>query len=766
MANENLNLLNFKFGQHKNLASQEPSAGTVYVTTDEQAMYIDLPDPASSNGSLKRIRLGDIIIMESTRDLTPPYSEGAIYYFAKENAMLRWAKNPETGKNEWKQINSTSDVQAEFNTRMNELSEALEAEVLRSTGKDEAHDSAIEGINTALGQRVTTSEFATFKETNSAAIKAAKDQADKGVEDAANAQSAADDAADAAEAAQGTADEAKRIAEAAVTQDKLADAIKDFATDSELAGVKSAILGQASGADFNGTVKGAYEAAAGAQGAAEGAQGAAEAAQRKANEAYDLANGKTTEAAVDAKLTNYYTKTQIDNTISGVRGDTDKTVAQAYKLADDTNKALGELEDVVDGKTTMAAVKEELNSYATKKNLADEKAALLGESSATTTTGANIYDVKRAAAAAQVSANEAAAAAALADGKAKNAQDAADAAQRRADAAHALADAAVTKDELADAIADFATDSELLNAKNAILGEANYNGTVKGAYEAAAAAQGTADDAADAAETAQGRADAAYDLAEAAVTQDELSKAIKDFATDSELLAAKNAILGEANYAGTVKGAYEAAAAADSAAGEAADAAEKAQKTADKALFTDGTKAMGADLKMGGYKIVNLADPTVATDAATKNYVDTSISNAIAANDAMTFKGVLNVSQEDGTTTKPADAPANKGDTYKIGTKGTYAGIDCKVGDLLIYQGADGTAVASDWTHISSGYEDDYLQKLSAAADSNNAKINLSDGVGSTDSSVILTGDVNSNIKFSVSGNTITASMVWGTFDS
>ena len=36
------NMLNFKFGQFGSLPSTK-SAGTVYVTTDEQAMYIDLP---------------------------------------------------------------------------------------------------------------------------------------------------------------------------------------------------------------------------------------------------------------------------------------------------------------------------------------------------------------------------------------------------------------------------------------------------------------------------------------------------------------------------------------------------------------------------------------------------------------------------------------------------------------------------------------------------------------------------------------------------
>jgi hypothetical protein len=39
-------------------------------------------------------------------------------------------------------------------------------------------------------------------------------------------------------------------------------------------------------------------------------------------------------------------------------------------------------------------------------------------------------------------------------------------------------------------------------------------------------------------------------------------------------------------------------------------------------LPTTGVKAMGANLPMGGNQIVNMADPTTLTGAATKNYVD------------------------------------------------------------------------------------------------------------------------------------------------
>jgi hypothetical protein len=57
---------------------------------------------------------------------------------------------------------------------------------------------------------------------------------------------------------------------------------------------------------------------------------------------------------------------------------------------------LQELSNVVDDKTTMAAVQTELQSYATKQDLNDEKAALLGNASSAADSY-TIYGVAKAA---------------------------------------------------------------------------------------------------------------------------------------------------------------------------------------------------------------------------------------------------------------------------------------------------------------------------------------------------------------------------------
>ena len=78
------------------------------------------------------------------------------------------------------------------------------------------------------------------------------------------------------------------------------------------------------------------------------------------------------------------------------------------------------------------------------------------------------------------------------------------------------------------------------------------------------------------------------------------------------------------------------------------------------------------------------------------------------------------------------------------------------------------------WEHVSSGYEDDYLQKLKY--DSATGKIYLTDGVTETYvanaalGAFLFTGDAETNLKLSVSQNsahteyTITATMEWGSF--
>ena len=119
-----MSMLNFKYGLHKNLpALSSTTVGNVYITTDEQSMYVDLPDENNSNAP-KRIQISQIITLESTeewKELKPPYSETAFYYIVNKNALLKYTGKNSNNEYTWQQINSTADVQ----TNLNGLAEAV-----------------------------------------------------------------------------------------------------------------------------------------------------------------------------------------------------------------------------------------------------------------------------------------------------------------------------------------------------------------------------------------------------------------------------------------------------------------------------------------------------------------------------------------------------------------------------------------------------------------------------------------------------------------
>lgn len=131
-------MLNFKYGLHKNLpAYSSANVGSIYVTTDEQAMYVDLPAGRIRVSQL--ITLSDITAWEN---LTPPYSTEAFYYIADANALLKY-----NGEKGWTQINSTKAVQDALDT--------LEANMnvkFDEVNKDLAdHLSQIKNLGSVLG---------------------------------------------------------------------------------------------------------------------------------------------------------------------------------------------------------------------------------------------------------------------------------------------------------------------------------------------------------------------------------------------------------------------------------------------------------------------------------------------------------------------------------------------------------------------------------------------------------------------------------------
>lgn len=120
MANEQLK---FKKGLYGKLPAGKV-AGTVYVTTDEKAMYVDI-------SNTERIRLGQIIDYKNTLDwknnAKPPYSTEAFYYLQEENALLKYTGDGTT--HSWKQVNYVADIKediTELKTDVSNLKTAVD----------------------------------------------------------------------------------------------------------------------------------------------------------------------------------------------------------------------------------------------------------------------------------------------------------------------------------------------------------------------------------------------------------------------------------------------------------------------------------------------------------------------------------------------------------------------------------------------------------------------------------------------------------------
>lgn len=766
------NLLNFKFGLQPSLASQELQAGTVYVTTDEHALYLDLPKTPDST-ELQRIRIGDIIVVDSARVAKPPFAEGAFYYFVAENALLRWDGSA------WKQLNADTDLSG--------ITTAVDNEIERSKAADKEHSDAIAALQSAINNYVLKTNFEEFKASNTTAIADAKKAGT-------DAQGTANTALANAASAQSTADNAKSIAENALPLDgskpmtgninmnskkiiNLAapEANSDAANKKYVDDAKAAAMGSAAGAleraneayNLANTAKGA---ASSAQGTADTAVEKANAAQEKADEAYTLAGTKATLADVDAAGYALTTEAQaMANAVLGSSSDaaTAATVYGAIAKAAAAAEAAANAQRTADSKITLAEVQE--LKYATQEQLNKKAGELLG-SDANDADDKTIYGAHKAAAAALEKAQKGVDDASAAKSAADDAQETADTAvenaakaQNAADGAQATANDAKGKAEAAQSDINAWKNAHSTDYTNEAI-----DAKVKSASDAASAAQKTADDAKEAAEAAQADADQGIKDAAAA-----LARANQMLPLDGSktMLGAINmggkqivnmAAPTEDAHATTKKYVDDKVKVVSGDLNTLSKTVDNVKTTADGALQKSGGTMTGA-IDMGNKKITNLATPTANTDATNKKYVDDAIAAGIKANDAMTFKGTLGGT---GATVTALPSTAQKGDTYKVALAGTYNGVAAKIGDLFINNAAD-DATAS-WVHVSSGYEAEYIQTLIADTTTVYLTDGVNDTIGQAVNGVKFVGNANSNLQFAVSteGNihTVTASMVWGTF--
>ena len=182
--------LMFRKGLLKNLANAPKVAGTISITTDEPGIYLDL-------SATERVRIGDFISYPTLAALKATVTEGAVfstnalYYAEAENILCKYDGSQFKWINDTTELKTTlstlsgtvtghgtaisnleenldkevedreaavADLQAQITALVNgatgdtlaSLRQALNAEIERSTGKDNDHTAAIAGLNTAL----------------------------------------------------------------------------------------------------------------------------------------------------------------------------------------------------------------------------------------------------------------------------------------------------------------------------------------------------------------------------------------------------------------------------------------------------------------------------------------------------------------------------------------------------------------------------------------------------------------------------------------
>lgn len=133
----------FKKGLHASLAAAAKKAGTLYVTTDEKCLYLDVSDT-------ERIRLQGSVLYYSTleefyKNEQPPYSTDVIYFIEKDsegnqfNALMRW----NAATSEWIQLNATA-------SSVDNAIKELQRQITANAGTLTTHGTALEGIMTRL----------------------------------------------------------------------------------------------------------------------------------------------------------------------------------------------------------------------------------------------------------------------------------------------------------------------------------------------------------------------------------------------------------------------------------------------------------------------------------------------------------------------------------------------------------------------------------------------------------------------------------------
>ena len=316
------NNLNFKFGEVSKLPSQI-SNGTIYVTTDERALHVDL------DGS--RIRLGNVVFYDTLKEMTEDeknWYKNTLAYVANGNVLACWNGTSWVQVNDVKTIETNitelqTNLATETATRQEAiaaLNQTISAETDRATTKEAALEERIkaneDNIGTKSANNTATSIWAaieTLSGDSTTSLDSLEDKINKEIED----RIAADNALN------GLITENKEEIDAITNSDTGILVTAKSYTDTEIAGLDTALKGTSADTKDSATITGAKKYA-------------------------DAIN-----TALDTKITSTNEALNALNSVAETKTDAEAKLAAAKEYSDDNLAAAKEYSD-----DNLAAAKE------------------------------------------------------------------------------------------------------------------------------------------------------------------------------------------------------------------------------------------------------------------------------------------------------------------------------------------------------------------------------------------------------------------------
>lgn len=714
MANE---LLKFRRGTYAQINAAERVNGTIYVATDEKALYVDT--------ATERIRIGDFIRVSTVKDITPPYSTSSLYYVEADNALLKYVETEVDGvkSGSWKQVNGTDELQTALNSLTNRVS-AAEGKVSTLEGKMGVAEGKITAIENkvgkaAEGENAATGLFAAIA-NNAAEIEELKTvvggtgneslgtritQAENDIDALENTVASHTGKISALETESAKHALKTDLDAYAKTDDIQSTLDKVDTTNGVTAAINAAVLGEENRA--KGVEKTLSENIASVRATANSA------VQTETFETWKTTNTADIAAAKNGAIESAGEYT--DNKISAEVERADGKYATKTALEATNNAVAGHTAEINALKGTgTGSVKE-------AKDRADAAYALAEQKATIEEVKALNYATK----------DEAQGYANAKDASIKAAADAAAAAKAKADSAYDLANGKTTTEEVKTQIEayGYATTQYVDQA------EADAVAAAKTAADKAYAPKSVVDTVSGhtaALNILNGTEDVEGSVAEAKKAGDDAQKAIDDWKTAHQNDYTNTQIdnkVADAKKAGTDAGTQ---------AETNRQSIASIKATVDK---LDGTVTTEGSVKK------QIKD---AVDAA-KTALSEEIDADIRAANAMEYVATISSSSQ-------LPATAKNGATYVIGSAfGAYA-----AGDMLIAQGTEdpdtGLITNPTWAHVKSGYDATLDQKLTGTDN----KIKLSTGVGLEGTEIAFTSTGSASVA--VANNTVTVGIVWDDF--